>query len=114
MLNGAQNRADTPNTDSSRVPIRHLQPASPELAKQPAEYVVAVGAQEEVDREVVGQTGSSDTIIVDAVYYELSHPLIDERRELDSQRLHHASRLSNESKVRPACLVTSHPNPPNF
>jgi hypothetical protein len=81
------------------------------LAKQPAKYVTGLGAQDEVDWEIVGQTSSSNTVIVDAIYDELPHPLIDERLELNPQCLHHASRVFNERKVCPAYFVTSRPDP---
>src|SRR5262245_51997871 len=73
----------------------HLQPASPELAEHPAQHVTVLTAQNEVDREVVGQAGSGDIVVVDAVHNELSRPLVDERLELASHRLH---------RVCPACV----------
>src|SRR5262245_49857078 len=70
--------------------MSHLQPASPKLPEHPAEHVGALGAQDEVVMEVVRQAASCYTIVVDTADNELSHALVDDGRELDTQRLHHA------------------------
>src|SRR5215471_16588021 len=74
--------------------ISHMQPATPQLAENPAENVAALAAQQEVDREIVGQSCSGNIEIVDAVHNELSFLFIDERLELDSNCFHYDAGLS--------------------
>src|SRR6516162_5624612 len=74
--------------------ISHMQPATPQLAENPAENVAALAAQQEVDREIVGQSCSGNIEIVDAAHNELSFLFIDERLELDSNCFHYDAGLS--------------------
>src|SRR5262249_6182686 len=77
------------------------------------------------DREVVKQAGGSDIVVVNAVHNDPARPLVDERLELNSRDLHHASqsrRACFQNGWRPGpqpgrsaaissyCLWTSYPS----
>src|SRR6186997_3419129 len=98
----------------------HLQPVPPDLAEHAAQHVAVLTAQNKIDREIVGQTGGADIVVVDAVHNELPRAFVDERLEPDPRRCHHALELSrgrledrawraNRSAHRRACFNSPYP-----